>query len=125
MKSTVVCPHVHFSSLVSYDYAKLFFIISRYIQQAHQKVENQFWETLSRYLLAWEYAEDLDGFGIGQPLGNGKVNRPKTLIWPEDKRCCIWFGIGAMKRDEMYAIGIPLELDDNEPRAHTDDLSLL
>ena len=37
----------------------------------------------------------------------------------------VWFGIGATKRDEMYAIGSPLGLDDKEPRAHTDDLSLL
>ena len=37
-------------------------------------------------MLAWEYVEDLDGFGIGQSLWNGKVSRPKFLIWPEDKK---------------------------------------
>ena len=37
----------------------------------------------------------------------------------------VWFGIGAMKRDEMYAIGVTLCLDDKRPRAHTDGLSLL
>ena len=37
----------------------------------------------------------------------------------------IWFVIGAMKRDEMYAIGVPLCLDDKRPRAHTDGFSLL
>ena len=43
-------------------------------------------ETLSGYMLAWDYVEDLDGSGLGQRLWNGKVSRPNTLIWPEERK---------------------------------------
>ena len=45
-----------------------------------KKQRTNAWETLSGYMSAWEYVEDLDGLGLGQRLWNGKVSRPNALI---------------------------------------------
>ena len=37
----------------------------------------------------------------------------------------VWFGICTIEGDQMHGIGIPLGLDDKEPRAHAESLSLV
>lgn len=47
-------------------------------------------ETMSGYMLAWEYVEDMDGQRFWK-----KKFRPDTLIWPEDKQK--WCAITSFK----------------------------
>ena len=43
-------------------------------------------ETMSGYMLAWYYVEDLDGSGPGQRFWKGKASGPDSLNWPEDEK---------------------------------------